>query len=174
MPNAFTSRWPPSAGRPCRRLRRRRPRGAFRLLREHVSSPENRGLRQRPEPRPQQSRSGYGRVLGLTARQDQGTTDEPLPLAECPTDGAWVTVRAKIVELWEPREDSIHQVGPIGGESGRLKFVAWAKSNLPTPQGGHDVHVQRRHRQRIRRELLTEDQLAERNRRTHRRQSGGY
>jgi len=62
---------------------------------------------------------------------DQGTTEEPLPLAECTSDGVWVTVRAKIVELWEPREDSIHQVGLVGDESGRMKFVAWAKSNPP-------------------------------------------
>jgi replication factor A1 len=62
---------------------------------------------------------------------DQGTTEEPLPLAECTTDGAWVTVRAKIVELWDPREDSIHQVGLVGDESGRMKFVAWTKSKPP-------------------------------------------
>ncbi|WP_251344534.1 replication factor A [Haloplanus halophilus] len=67
---------------------------------------------------------------------DQGTTDDPLPLAECTTDGAWVTVRAKIVEHWDPREDSIHQVGLIGDESGRLKFVAWAKSNPPILKEG--------------------------------------
>jgi len=67
---------------------------------------------------------------------DQGTADDPLPLAECIIDGAWVTVRAKIVELWEPHTDSIHQVGLIGDESGRMKFVAWSKSNPPVLEEG--------------------------------------
>jgi replication factor A1 len=63
---------------------------------------------------------------------EQGTIDEPLPLAECTTDNEWVTIRAKVVDLWEPQHESIHQVGLIGDESGRLKFTAWAKSSPPT------------------------------------------
>jgi len=36
----------------------------------------------------------------------------------------------KLVELWEPRSDSISQVGLVGDESGRIKFVAFETSEL--------------------------------------------
>jgi replication factor A1 len=67
---------------------------------------------------------------------DRGTTDDPLSLTECTTDNEWVTVRAKVIELWDPTHDSIDQVGLIGDESGRLKFVAWKKSNPPVLEEG--------------------------------------
>jgi replication factor A1 len=67
---------------------------------------------------------------------DRGTIDDPLPLAECTTDNEWVTVRAQVVELWKPKDESIHQVGLIGDESGRLKFVSWAKSDPPDLEEG--------------------------------------
>lgn len=60
---------------------------------------------------------------------DSGSVDEPLSVADCDRDGAWVTVRARVVELWEPRNESIQQVGLLGDESGTIKFVAWKKSN---------------------------------------------
>ena len=67
---------------------------------------------------------------------EQGTVDEPRSLAECASNNEWVTIRAKVVDLWEPNHESIHQVGLIGDESGRLKFTAWAKSNPPNLKEG--------------------------------------
>lgn len=43
----------------------------------------------------------------------------------------WVDMTAKVVDLWEPRSDSIAQVGLLGDETGTIKFTKWAKSNLP-------------------------------------------
>jgi replication factor A1 len=43
----------------------------------------------------------------------------------------WIDLTAKVVELWEPRSDSVAQVGLLGDESGRIKFTTWAKSDLP-------------------------------------------
>jgi replication factor A1 len=43
----------------------------------------------------------------------------------------WVDLTAKVVELWEPRSDSVAQVGLLGDESGRIKFTKWSKSDLP-------------------------------------------
>ncbi|MFB6229255.1 MAG: replication factor A [Halobacteriales archaeon] len=43
----------------------------------------------------------------------------------------WIDLTAKVVELWEPRSDSVAQVGLLGDESGRIKFTAWATSDLP-------------------------------------------
>ena len=52
-------------------------------------------------------------------------------LADIDEAEQWVDVTAKVVELWEPRSDSVAQVGLLGDESGRIKFTKWAKSDLP-------------------------------------------
>ncbi|PSQ57614.1 replication factor A [Halobacteriales archaeon SW_8_68_21] len=46
-------------------------------------------------------------------------------------DEQWVDVRVELVDLWEPRSDSISQVGLLGDESGTIKFVAFETSDLP-------------------------------------------
>jgi replication factor A1 len=46
-------------------------------------------------------------------------------------DEQWIDVTVKLVELWEPRSDSISQVGLLGDESGTIKFVAFETSELP-------------------------------------------
>lgn len=43
----------------------------------------------------------------------------------------WVDITAKLVELWEPQNDAIAQVGLLGDETGTIKFTKWAKSDLP-------------------------------------------
>ena len=45
-------------------------------------------------------------------------------------DEQWVDLRVKLVDLWEPRSDSIAQVGLLGDESGTIKFVAFETSDL--------------------------------------------
>ncbi len=59
-----------------------------------------------------------------------GGNDEVL-LADIEQDEQWVDVTAKVVELWEPRNDAIAQVGLLGDESGTLKFVSFTTSELP-------------------------------------------
>ncbi len=52
-------------------------------------------------------------------------------------DGKWVTLRAKVVQLWEANQESIAQVGLLGDESGTIKFTKWAKASaLPTVEEG--------------------------------------
>ena len=46
-------------------------------------------------------------------------------------DEQWVDLRVELVDLWEPRSDSIAQVGLRGEESGTIKFVAFETSDLP-------------------------------------------
>jgi replication factor A1 len=46
-------------------------------------------------------------------------------------DEQWVDLRVTLVDLWEPRSDSISQVGLLGDESGTIKFVAFETSDLP-------------------------------------------
>lgn len=57
--------------------------------------------------------------------QDQAVTVDEIDEAE-----QWIDLTVKVVELWEPRSDSIAQVGLLGDETGRIKFTAWATSDL--------------------------------------------
>ncbi len=45
--------------------------------------------------------------------------------------GQWINLRAKVTQLWESEHESIDQIGLIGDETGTIKFVKWAKSELP-------------------------------------------
>ncbi len=51
-------------------------------------------------------------------------------------DEQWVDLRVKLVDLWEPRSDSISQVGLLGDESGTIKFVSFETSDLPKLEEG--------------------------------------
>ncbi len=62
--------------------------------------------------------------------------NEQTLLNDIDQDEQWVDVRAKVVDLWEPRSDSISQVGLLGDESGRMKFVAFTTSELPELEEG--------------------------------------
>jgi len=48
----------------------------------------------------------------------------------------WIDVVAEVVELWVPRSEKIAQVGLLGDESGRLKFVKWTSADLPELEEG--------------------------------------
>ncbi|GAA0549140.1 replication factor A [Halorubrum ejinorense] len=56
---------------------------------------------------------------------------ESVLVNEIDEDEQWVDLRVKLVDLWEPRSDSISQVGLVGDESGTIKFVAFETSDLP-------------------------------------------
>jgi replication factor A1 len=43
-------------------------------------------------------------------------------------DNKWVTVKGKVIQLWEPRSDAISQTGLIGDDTGVIKFTIFAKS----------------------------------------------
>mgnify|MGYP006280110661 CR=1 FL=1 len=69
-------------------------------------------------------------------RQDISGGNDRVSLADIDSPDRWVDVTAKIVELWEPRSESIDQVGLLGDETGTLKFTKWAKSDLPALEEG--------------------------------------
>ena len=68
-------------------------------------------------------------------------TNEQRDLDSIETAEEWIDITAKVVELWEPRSDAIGQVGLLGDETGRIKFTAWAKSDLPTLEDGEVYHL---------------------------------
>ncbi|MFW6196462.1 MAG: hypothetical protein ACOC5D_03915 [Thermoplasmatota archaeon] len=51
-------------------------------------------------------------------------------------EGEWVSIRTKVLQLWDANSDSINQVGLLGDESGKIKFVSWKKAALPKLEEG--------------------------------------
>jgi ssDNA-binding replication factor A large subunit len=61
---------------------------------------------------------------------------EAAEVADIDAPEEWLDLTAKVVDLWEPRADSIAQVGLLGDETGTVKFTKWAKSDLPELEEG--------------------------------------
>jgi replication factor A1 len=57
-------------------------------------------------------------------------------VSEIKEDGKWVTMRGKVVQLWETNHESVSQVGLLGDESGTIKFTKWTKAALPQVEEG--------------------------------------
>ena len=57
--------------------------------------------------------------------------NEQVDIADVDAPEEWVDVRARVVELWEPRADAVAQVGLLGDETATIKFTKWSKSDLP-------------------------------------------
>ncbi len=60
-----------------------------------------------------------------------GGGGQAVQISDIDTDEEWIDLTAKVVDLWEPRSDSISQVGLLGDETGTIKFVAFKTSELP-------------------------------------------
>jgi len=71
-----------------------------------------------------------------TDRDDLQSDNQAVDLVDITEPDQWVEMTAKVVDLWEPRSDSIAQVGLLGDETGTIKFTAWATSDLPELQDG--------------------------------------
>ena len=75
--------------------------------------------------------NGYLEDAGMERDElGRGGSEEVL-VNDIDEDEQWVDLRVKLVDLWEPRSDSISQVGLLGDESGTIKFVAFETSDLP-------------------------------------------
>jgi replication factor A1 len=61
---------------------------------------------------------------------------ERVQVGDIDQDEQWVDLRVTVVDLWEPRSDSVSQVGLVGDESGTIKFVAFETSELPDIEEG--------------------------------------
>jgi ssDNA-binding replication factor A large subunit len=58
-------------------------------------------------------------------------TNEYLKIMQIDQPNRWIDLKAKVVQLWTSNSDAISQAGLIGDETGPLKFVKWAKADLP-------------------------------------------
>lgn len=76
-----------------------------------------------------------------TDQVDIDRDNQLVDLADIDEDEQWVDLRVTLVELWEPRSDSIAQVGLLGDESGTIKFVAFETSDLPELTEGQSYQL---------------------------------
>jgi replication factor A1 len=73
---------------------------------------------------------------GVDRDQIRGGGSERAQVGDIASDGEWVDLRVKVVDLWEPRSDSIAQVGLLGDESGTTRFVAFETSDVAELEEG--------------------------------------
>jgi replication factor A1 len=60
----------------------------------------------------------------------------PVHISEIKEDGKWVSLRIKVIQLWDSTSDKITQSGLIGDETGVIKFTIWRTSGaLPLEEG---------------------------------------
>lgn len=61
---------------------------------------------------------------------------ELVKIRDIQSEGQWVSLKAKVVQLWTSESESIAQVGLIGDDTGTIKFVNWTKSNCTIVEEG--------------------------------------
>ena len=69
-------------------------------------------------------------------RDELGGESEERTVETIDAPEQWVDLTVKVLQLWEPRSESIAQVGLLGDETGTIKFTAWATSDLPELEEG--------------------------------------
>ena len=60
-----------------------------------------------------------------------GGPTEDLSVSDIKEPGRWMNLKVKVLQLWEPTSEAISQTGLIGDATGRIKFVKWARDDLP-------------------------------------------
>jgi replication factor A1 len=58
-------------------------------------------------------------------------TSELVHIKDIKQENQWVTIKGKVLTLWESRHEAISQIGLMGDEGGVIKFTKWKSSNLP-------------------------------------------
>ncbi len=80
--------------------------------------------------------SSYLEEAGMDREEIAPAGGESTLVGEIDDDEQWVDLEVQVADLWEPRHESIAQVGLLGDESGTIKFVAFSTSELPELEEG--------------------------------------
>ncbi|MFP4632732.1 MAG: replication factor A [Halobacteriales archaeon] len=83
--------------------------------------------------------SHYSKQTGVS-REDR--TSETAKAAEIDAPEEWVDMRVKVVELWDSDSDAVAQTGLLGDDTGRIRFTAWSKSELPALEEGRSYELE--------------------------------
>jgi len=65
------------------------------------------------------------------AAKPASRTAREMKVVDINEPGVWVDLRVKVAQLWEPTAEAISQSGLVGDETGTIRFVKWAKAELP-------------------------------------------
>lgn len=65
----------------------------------------------------------------------------PIHVADVKEDGKWVTLRVKVVQIWDNTSDKITQTGLIGDETGLIKYTMWESANLQPMVEGRSYEI---------------------------------
>jgi replication factor A1 len=52
-------------------------------------------------------------------------------VGEIKEDGKWISLRLKVIQLWDSTPDKITKTGLIGNETGVIKFTVGESADLP-------------------------------------------
>ena len=79
---------------------------------------------------------GIAKTAGIdpSAAFKGGST--PVHVVDIKEDGKWVSLKVKVIQLWDSTSDKITQTGLIGDETGIIKFTAWATSGIVPMEEG--------------------------------------
>ncbi len=73
----------------------------------------------------------------LDVSREEIAAESPIKsISEINRAGEWVSVKAKVMQLWDTDSPNLSQVGLAGDPTGIIKFVIWAKSRKPEVKEG--------------------------------------
>ena len=56
-------------------------------------------------------------------------------------DGKWVNLRVKLTDIWDIPSESITQIGLVGDDTGKIKFVIWKNAGLDCMELGKSYTI---------------------------------
>ena len=95
-------------------------------------------------PRDEARRSVTNHYLdeaGLERDEVGGSDSDLVDIAKIDIPEEWVTVEAKVIDLWDADSDAVAQVGLLGDPTGTVKFTKWSKSDLQSLEEGSSYRL---------------------------------
>lgn len=84
------------------------------------------------------SQTSVERIVGEAGQRDNLAVDvsHAAPIETIDNGERWLTLSAEVLQLWEPKSDSMAQVGLLGDGTETIKFVSWKTSDVPELEEG--------------------------------------
>ncbi len=76
------------------------------------------------------------REYGVSREELMERASPLVKISDISKPNQWVSLRAKVVQLWDSNSPNVSQVGLIGDETGIIKFVVWSKADMPEVEEG--------------------------------------
>ena len=57
--------------------------------------------------------------------------NQTIKISDIPTtEGKWINIRCKLIDVWDTAHESMQQVGLVGDETGKIKFTIWKSADV--------------------------------------------